>query len=167
MSSWQQHQWRNPPGARYRESTASRWRQNLLAKVGPAACRWKADEEVRLVERKFALFWRLAAKGKGLISKGRLLPNPNQWARTFIGRGSTLYVWTAQSALTVALKLVVGSLTSVISVVFIQLVFCSRVGLFPFPWGQFLGLWQLTSWLQSGHHVVINNFFHLVGFQYL
>ena len=45
--------------------------------------------------------------------------------------------------------------------VFTQLVLCSRVGLFPFPWGQFLGLWQLTSWLQSDHHVV--NFFHLVG----
>ena len=44
-------------------------------------------------------------------------------------------------------------------------IFSSRVALFPFPWGQFLELWQLTSWLQSGHYEV--NFFHLVGFQYL
>ena len=37
----------------------------------------------------------------------------------------------------------------------------SRVGLFPFPWDQFSELWQLMSWIQSGHHVV--NFFYLVG----
>ena len=33
--------------------------------------------------------------------------------------------------------------------------------LFPYLWGQFSELWQLMSWLQSGHHVL--NFFHLVG----
>ena len=44
-------------------------------------------------------------------------------------------------------------------------IFGFRVALFPFPWGQFLELWQLMSWLQSGHHEV--NFFHLVGFQCL
>ena len=43
----------------------------------------------------------------------------------------------------------------------VQLVFSSRVGFFPFLWGQFSELWQLASWLQSGHHAV--NFFHLVG----
>ena len=39
--------------------------------------------------------------------------------------------------------------------------FSSRVNLFPFPGGQFLELWQLTSWLWSGHRVV--TFLHLVG----
>ena len=42
------------------------------------------------------------------------------------------------------------------------LIFSSRISLFPLPWGQFSELWQLMSWLQSGHHVV--NFFHLVWF---
>ena len=34
------------------------------------------------------------------------------------------------------------------------LIFSSKVGLFPFPWGCFLKLCQLTSWLQSAPHVV-------------
>ena len=34
------------------------------------------------------------------------------------------------------------------------LIFNSRVGLFPFPWGHFSELCQLTSWLQSAPHVV-------------
>ena len=36
-----------------------------------------------------------------------------------------------------------------------------QVGLFPFPSVQFLRLWQLMSWLKSGHHVVSS--FHLAG----
>ena len=43
----------------------------------------------------------------------------------------------------------------------VQLIFGSRVDLFSFLWGQFLELWPLMSWLQSGHPVV--NVFHLVG----
>ena len=31
-------------------------------------------------------------------------------------------------------------------------------GLVPSPWGQFSGLWQLMSWLQSGHHVILVDF---------
>ena len=33
-------------------------------------------------------------------------------------------------------------------------IFSSRVHLFPFLRGQFLELWQLTSWVQSGHHAI-------------
>ena len=44
----------------------------------------------------------------------------------------------------------------------VQLLWISRVSLFPFLWGQFSELWQVMSWLQSGHHAV--NVFHLVGF---
>ena len=40
-------------------------------------------------------------------------------------------------------------------------IFSTRVGLFPFPWDQFSEVWQVMSWIQSGHHVV--NFFYLVG----
>ena len=47
----------------------------------------------------------------------RLTPLPatdNQWERTFIDRGRELYAETAQSALTVILKLIIGGLTNVI-----------------------------------------------------
>ena len=57
------------------------------------------------------------------------LPPPLHWqseARAFIDRGRELYAETAQSALTVNLKLVIRGLTS-ITLVF-QLVFSSRVG---------------------------------------
>ena len=43
----------------------------------------------------------------------------------------------------------------------VRLILSSRVGLFLFLWGQFSELWQLMSWLQSGHCVV--KFFHLLG----
>ena len=45
------------------------------------------------------------------------LPTDNQWARTFIDGGSGLRAETAQSDLTVILKLVIGSLISLILIV--------------------------------------------------
>jgi len=42
-----------------------------------------------------------------------------------------------------------------------HLVFSSSISLFPLPGSQFSKLWQLLSWLHSGHHVV--NFLHQVG----
>ena len=47
----------------------------------------------------------------------------------------------------------------------VQLIFSSGVLFFQFLWGQFSELWQLTSWLQTGHHAV--NFSTWWGFQYL
>ena len=44
-------------------------------------------------------------------------PNDNQWARAFIGWGKGLHAETAQSALTVILKLVISGLTSIILIV--------------------------------------------------
>ena len=41
----------------------------------------------------------------------------NQWARAFIDGGRALHAETAQSALTVIFKLVIGDLTSVILIV--------------------------------------------------
>ena len=44
---------------------------------------------------KYALFWMLTTRGQGgngLLSKGRLLPSDNQWARALIGGGRGLYV---------------------------------------------------------------------------
>ena len=38
---------------------------------------------------------------------------------------------------------------------FKQLIFSSRIGLFPFLWGQFLWWWLFISCLQSGHHTIL------------
>ena len=41
-------------------------------------------------------------------------------------------------------------LCGLISIILIvQLIFSSKVSLFPFPWGQFLELWQLVLWLKT------------------
>ena len=45
------------------------------------------------------------------------LPTDSQWARAFIDRGLVLHAETAQSALTVILKLVIRGLTSIILIV--------------------------------------------------
>ena len=88
-------------------------------------------------------------------------PTPdNQWARAFRDRGRGLHTETAQSALTVALKLVIGGLTIIILSVLSTVDLQFQVWFVSIPWGQFSELWQFMSWLQSGHHVV--NFFHLV-----
>ena len=49
--------------------------------------------------------WGVGDEG-GFLSKGRLPATDNQWARAFIDRGRGLHAETAQSALTVTLKLV-------------------------------------------------------------
>ena len=70
---------------------------------------------------KFALFWRLATCG--LLSKNQL-PSLLIWVKIFsrgvqgcIGRGRGLHAETAWSALTVILKLVIVSLSSIILIV--------------------------------------------------
>ena len=68
----------------------------------------------------------------GLLSKGQLPSADNQGARTFTDRGRELHVETAQSALTVILKLVVSGLIAILSIA-LQVAFSSMVGLFPFP----------------------------------
>ena len=71
----------------------------------------KANKEARLVERK-VYFVLDAGNGGGewdmggLLSKGQLPTTDNQWARAFIDGRRGLYVETAQSTLTVILKLV-------------------------------------------------------------
>ena len=74
-------------------------------------------------------------------------PPPPHWqseARVFIDRERGLYAESAQSALTVSLKLVIRGWPAS-SLIWVQLIFSSRVGLFAFLWGQFLELGQLTS----------------------
>ena len=71
-----------------------------------------------------------------------------------------LQVETAQLSLTVIFELVTSGLTSVILVALgtVNLQFWSPF--IPISLQPVLELWQLTSWVQSRHHVA--NFFHLV-----
>ena len=69
---------------------------------------------------KFALFWMLVTGGEGRADtcpKANSPTTDNQGARAFIDGGRWLHVKTAQSALTVILKLVIGGLTSIILIV--------------------------------------------------
>jgi len=90
------------------------------------------------------LYFRCWQLGGGVGSKGICpkadSPNPDeQGVRTFVdtfwGR-RVLHAETAQSSLTVLFKLFISGLTSIILVVLgIQLIFSSRVHLFPFLCG--------------------------------
>ena len=133
-------------------------------KWGPAARCSKANKEARLVERKVCFILEAGSwgAGGGLVSKGRLPTTDSWWARAFYrwkegppGRSSTA---SSVSHLEIGPAVIWSASPWLFQV---QLGFSSRVSLFPLPWGQFSELWQLMSWLQSGHHVV--NFFHLVG----
>ena len=72
---------------------------------------------------KFALFWMLATGvGAGSVNSCPKanpfqLLGDNQWARAFIDKGRRLHAETAQSALTVILKLIISVLSSVFLIV--------------------------------------------------
>ena len=73
-------------------------------------------------EGKFALFQMLAAGGEGRrLSKGQLSATDNRGPRACIGRGRGLHAETAQSALTVILKLIIGGLSGVILLVLVTI----------------------------------------------
>ena len=75
-------------------------------------------------------------------------------------RPSTLPSWFF-SPLTVIFKLVIGGLPSIILIVLSTVNLQLQGWFVSISLGQFSELWQLMSWLQSGHHAV--NFFHPVG----
>ena len=115
----------------------SYWYQKSVC--GPATHCSKVNKHARLVERKFALFQMPATgvgKSGGLLSKGLLshLTTDNQWGKRFYRQkeGATCRNSTISSD---------SRLPS------------SRVHVFPFLCSQFSELWQLMSWVQSGHHV--------------
>ena len=135
----------------------------------------KANKGVRLVERKVCFIseaGNLSLGGGGVGRVGRTcVQRPTSrpcWqsvGKSFYRRREGLYVETAQAALTGILNLVIGGLTSVLLMVFstVSLQFQGRF--VPISLMPVLELWQLMSWLQSGHRVV--NFSTWCGFQCL
>ena len=96
------------------------------------------------------------AREGGCPSKGLLYPiSPppeNQWARAFIDRERGLHAETAQSVLTVVLRLVIDGLTSIILIALgtVNLKFQHRfVSIF---WRPILGMMAVYVRLQSSHH---------------
>ena len=65
-----------------------------------------------------------------------------------------LHAETAQSSLIVIFKLVISGLTRIILIVLGTVNVQFQVCLFVCLCGLFLELWQLKSWVQSGHPVV-------------
>ena len=106
---------------------------------------------------KFALFQMSASatgEGEGRhLSKGWLPALATSGVRAFINRRG-LHAEIAQLSLTVILKLAIDGLTSIILVVLGTVNLQFQDPFFPFLWGQFSELWQLLSWVLSGHHVL-------------
>ena len=117
---------------------------------------------------KFALFQMLATgwvgEGGRHLSKGQKLPSPfttphpplvARGPRAFIDKIEGGYMQKNSSQL-------LQSSSNWSSVVWpesswlfqVQLIFSSRIPLFPFLWGHFSELWQLMSWVPSGLRVV-------------
>ena len=134
-------------------------------------CHWKwslAAHALKPIKRlgrwkgKSALFW-LPVPGQGGWT-----PKPHSDSSHWRSVGKSFYRWregaTCRNSTVISdSHLKIGCRWSdqcYLGFKYNQLVFTSRIGLFPFPWEQFLKLWQLVTRLQSGHHIV--NFFHLV-----
>ena len=124
-------------------------------KWGPAARCSKASKETRLVKRKVCLIFYAGnwgeSEGGGHLSKDLLSLTGNQWARAFIDRGRGLHAESAQSALTVILKLVMSwsdqhhldcfeYITSVLNIHLVHLVLSTVPGLVCFH------LLEASSW---------------------
>ena len=119
-------------------------------KWGPAAHCSKASKETRLVKRKVCLIFYASNRG-GCEGGGHLSLTGNQWARAFIDRGRGLHSESAQSALTVILKLVMSwsdqhhldcfeYITSVLNIHLVHLVLSTVSGLVCFH------LLEASSW---------------------
>ena len=105
--------------------------------------------------------WQLAVVEKGGWQTSVRRPTPRfqqQGVRAFIDRvGRWCGGATCRNSIVISndhLQLVFSGLTSIILVVLGKVNLQFREHLFPFLCGQFSELWQLKSWVQSGHHVV-------------
>ena len=122
--------------------------------MGPAALLTAQKPIKRQVwwKGKFALFWRPATGG--------WTPD-NQWARAFIDRGRGLHAETAQSALTVILKLVIGGLTTIILIVLSTASLQFQGQFVPISLRPFLRI--VAAYIMATVWSSCINFFHLVG----
>ena len=118
---------------------------NCCREWAPAACHSKANtQEARLVERKVCFFSGGRQPGERANSCPKAnSPPADQRARALkgvfqgcTGGGKGLRVETAQSTLTVVLKLVLHWFDQR-HLDLVQLIFSSRVSLFPLLWDQF------------------------------
>ena len=143
----------------------------VFRNCNPAVLCSKANKEARLMERVCFISvtgnwgWGLEEVGTGKVDSCPKVNSPHwswvgksyhRWRKGATCRKSTVssdsrfeigHRWSDQSSWLFE----------------VQLIFSSRISLFPFLWGQFLELWQFVSWLQSGHHIV--NFSTWWGFQ--
>ena len=108
---------------------------------------------------KFALFQMPATGGEGgPLSKGWLpqLPTSNQWGKNFYRQkeGDRCRNSTAQSALTVIFKLIIGGLTSVILIVLGTVNLQFQGPFVPMSLRSILEIVAAHIWVQPGHHGV-------------
>ena len=101
---------------------------------------------------RFALFQMLATGGRvDICPKADSWPR-NQWGKSFYRQKEGLHAETAQLALTVIFKLIVGGLTSIILVILGIVNLQFQDPFVPISLKPVLRMWQLMSWVLSGHH---------------
>ena len=133
-------------------------------KWGLSACSSKANKEASWWKRMFALFWIQATEGGdgGWTPVQRLTLPTETGGKSFYRQKEVAPCRNGTVSSESHLEIVHAVVWPTSSwLLYLQLIFSTRVSLFPFSWGQFWKLWLLMSWLQSGPHVV--NFFHLMG----
>ena len=131
-----------------------------------AACCLKANKQARLVESKVCFFsdsgkWQW---GWWTSVQRPTAPTGNHWGNSR-SEGWGQYTQNSTVISDSHLQIGIDGLTSIMLVVLDIVIFNTRIHLFPFLWGQLSELWQLRSWLNSGHHVV--NLSTWWGFWYL
>ena len=147
--------------------------KHLTKNRGLTACRSKSNKEAKLVERKVCFIleagnlecagvggWGMWGSYSKADSCPTQPPTISRQELLEVKRGGRLHAETAVSSAW-PLELTVGCLISIYLTVKVQLIFSSRINLFPLLWGWFFKLPQFMLWLQSGHHVPTSWAFHL------
>ena len=120
----------------------------------PAACQSKVNKQARLVERKVRFISDAGNWGSAREQTSVQRQLATRGARDFIDWRRGLHVDPAQSALLVIFKFILDGLTSVISIVLGTVSLQFQGPFVPISLRPILELWQLVSWVQSGHHAV-------------
>ena len=122
--------------------------------AGPAAGHSKVNKQARLVERKVRFISDAGNWGSAREQTSVQRQLATRGARDFIDWRRGLHVDPAQSALLVIFKFILDGLTSVISIVLGTVSLQFQGPFVPISLRSILELWQLVSWVQSGHHAV-------------